>query len=223
MQKIMFNDKYGLTQAVLDGRKTMTRRTIKHRDSYEGREFGYYSYHPGTMAMSPNNNGQHFFVELLDSDESPYDTERHASSEFAVAEEVSIAMSYERLEHEARMKGSQYLLGDKLTKVPGFKNKMFVNANYMPHHILITSIRVEHLQDISDEDCLCEGIEVHQPITITDGSIPILGDADGYTFQCGELYKTPREAFAALIDKVSGKGTWESNPLVWVYSFKLID
>ena len=29
MKKIMFNDRYGLTQAVLDGRKTMTRRIIK--------------------------------------------------------------------------------------------------------------------------------------------------------------------------------------------------
>lgn len=29
MQKIMFNDKYGLTQAVLNGRKTQTRRIIK--------------------------------------------------------------------------------------------------------------------------------------------------------------------------------------------------
>ena len=30
MKKIMFNDKYGLTQAVLDGRKTMTRRICKY-------------------------------------------------------------------------------------------------------------------------------------------------------------------------------------------------
>lgn len=29
MKKIMFNDKYGLTQAVLDDRKTQTRRVIK--------------------------------------------------------------------------------------------------------------------------------------------------------------------------------------------------
>lgn len=33
---------------------------------------------------------------------------------------------------------------------------------------------------------------------------------------------TPREAFAALIDKVSGKGTWESNPYVWAYEFELM-
>ena len=35
-------------------------------------------------------------------------------------------------------------------------------------------------------------------------------------------FDTPREAFAALIDKVSGKGTWESNPYVWVYEFELM-
>lgn len=31
MKKIMFNDKYSLTQAVLDGRKTMTRRISKEQ------------------------------------------------------------------------------------------------------------------------------------------------------------------------------------------------
>ena len=30
-------------------------------------------------------------------------------------------------------------------------------------------------------------------------------------------------AFAALIDKVSGKGTWKKNPWVFAYSFELID
>lgn len=31
-----------------------------------------------------------------------------------------------------------------------------------------------------------------------------------------------REAFAALIDKVSGRGTWASNPWVVVYEFELM-
>lgn len=34
--------------------------------------------------------------------------------------------------------------------------------------------------------------------------------------------KTAKEAYAALIDKISGKGTWESNPYVFVYEFELI-
>lgn len=42
MKKIMFNDKYGLTQAVLEGRKTQTRRMLnptmffQRLETYEG-------------------------------------------------------------------------------------------------------------------------------------------------------------------------------------------
>ena len=40
----------------------------------------------------------------------------------------------------------------------GYRNKMFVKAEYMPYSIRIININVERLQDISDEDCLREGI-----------------------------------------------------------------
>lgn len=87
----------------------------------------------------------------------------------------------------------------------------------MPHQIRITAVRVERLQDISDEDCLKEGIS------------PMIVGCEYYVFTLIDTekgrfldYKTPREAYAALIDKVSGKGTWESNPYVFVYDFELI-
>ena len=34
---------------------------------------------------------------------------------------------------------------------------------------------------------------------------------------------TPKEAYAALIDKINGKNTWDSNPFVWVYDFEFIN
>lgn len=37
------------------------------------------------------------------------------------------------------------------------------------------------------------------------------------------VYLTPREAFAALIDSISGKGTFNSNPYVFAYEFELVD
>lgn len=37
-----------------------------------------------------------------------------------------------------------------------------------------------------------------------------------------QKYMKPREAYASLIDKVSGKGTWDSNPYVFVYDFELV-
>lgn len=95
----------------------------------------------------------------------------------------------------------------------GWTNKMFVKAELMHHHIRITNVRAEMLQDISDEDCLREGI-----LPITD-----MHDITNYYFGESDEYYTPREAFAALIDKVGGRGTWESNPFVFVYSFELVD
>lgn len=107
---------------------------------------------------------------------------------------------------------------DKLTHTKGWSNAMFTKADLMPHHIKITSIKIERLQDISDEDCFKEGIYKGQ-----------CGSADTHFMDVyyykGDIqpYCTPRGAFAELIDKVSGKGTWESNPYVFVYEFELVD
>ena len=98
---------------------------------------------------------------------------------------------------------------------------MFVKADLMPHHIEITDIKVERLQDISDEDCMKEGIYRLDSANGNGGiAYSFVGASDKKHIG---LYNTPRDAFSALIDKVSGKGTWESNPYVWVYEFKLFD
>lgn len=95
----------------------------------------------------------------------------------------------------------------------GWKNKMFVRADLMPHQIRITGVRVERLQDISDEDCLREGVNGES----------IFDDNDYCTVQgIQPWFNSPRDAFAALIDKVSKKGTWEENPWVFVYEFELV-
>lgn len=98
----------------------------------------------------------------------------------------------------------------------GWDNKMFVRADLMPHQIRITNVRVERLQDISDEDCLKEGIE-----TFFYGNCKF--PPDGYTFDGGKShFNTPRETFAHLINKVSRKDVWSENPYVFVYDFELV-
>lgn len=100
---------------------------------------------------------------------------------------------------------------------PDWTNKMFVKADLMPRHIEFTDRKVERLQDISDEDCLKEGI-------YEDSGDDEFPPSIFYEFEGNKDngFDTPREAFAALIDKVSGKGTWESNPYVWAYEFELM-
>ena len=91
-----------------------------------------------------------------------------------------------------------------------WKNKLFMPEKYARYFIEITDVRCEKLQDISDKDCMKEGIYRFE---------------DGYTWheinQAFYTWITPQEAYAALTDKINGKETWESNPYVWVYDFVL--
>ncbi|HIT83295.1 MAG TPA: hypothetical protein IAA99_03745 [Candidatus Avibacteroides faecavium] len=104
----------------------------------------------------------------------------------------------------------------------GWDNKMFVRADLMPHQIRITDVRVERLQDISDEDCLKEGVVKDTCKTYFNG-YTVKFSLDQYNnILSSEWFRTPREAFAHLINKASKKGTWESNPYVFVYDFELV-
>lgn len=99
----------------------------------------------------------------------------------------------------------------------GWLNKMFVKADLMIFRIRITNINAERLQDVSDEDCFKEGIEFcYNAKHFYVNYNPTIGSRIW-------LAETPRKAFAALIDQISGKGTWDSNPYVFVYEFELVD
>lgn len=220
MKKIMFNDKYGLTQAVLEGRKTMTRRIIKCPETYKGR--------PVKGLRITGAKDIRLAVEMLVYNEECDDfVPMYIQPRYEIGEVIAVAQSYESLGMNPEI-----ALNDKdgigfYTKTkfaPGWKNKMFVRADLMPHHIRITNIKIERLQDISDEDCLREGVELNTRQYECDGTKYYCVRGLGYWRAIGcTNFNTPREAFAALIDKVSGKGTWLKNPYVFCYSFKLID
>ena len=178
----MFNDKYGLTRAVLEGRKTMTRRIIPDNLLRLANEY----------VQKVHGTGHDFLDCLLE----------HAH--YKAGEIVAVAQSYKDLGHP------DFLMGDRA----GWNNKMFVSALMCYHQIRITHIRIERLQDISDKDCEREGLEW---INRSPGIYK------RWTFKGVSCdYETRREAFAALIDKVSGNGTWKRNPWVFVYEFVLV-
>lgn len=171
MKKIMFSDAFCLTQAVLSGAKTMTRRVL--RDNV------------------PLGNWE--------------ETAKHLP--YKVGDIVAIAQSYKEVYPNADFE----MVGDGfMTESAGWANKMFVKAELMPHHIRITDVKVEHLQNISDDDVLKEGVFKLAVKCFLPSGI-------------AKIFTSAREAFAYLIDKISGKGTWENNPFVAAYSFELVD
>lgn len=100
----------------------------------------------------------------------------------------------------------------------GWLNKLFMPESAARVFIEITDVRAERLQDISEEDCIKEGI-FYAPVQILswiEELTPMW--SNGFN-----LYETPQKAYAALIDHINGKGTWSSNPLVYVYGFKKYD
>ena len=215
MKKIMFNDKYGLTQAVLDGRKTQTRRIITHPKTFHGKDVcGFYVYKRVTDGVITE-------ACMYDENEISID-EGQILPKYMVGEVVAVAQSMCDVYAEWDMihsgKDTKSLM-KKFGGSPCFNNKMFVRASEMPHQIRITNVQLQKLQDISDEDCSKEGIikKWHAPACKDYYYVP------GIEVKSVEdVHDTPQEAFAQLIDKVSGKGTWDSNPYVWVYDFELI-
>lgn len=224
MKKIMFNDKYSLTQAVLDGRKTMTRRALTDRKLH------YWKYScpdmvivkvPESNKIKPGDDNTYFGIKEKISDGYYCDT---IVSPYKVGEVVAIAQSYKdssydpnALDRDPKDLGIRGFMRDSA----GWNNKMFVKSYACKHHIKITNVKVERLQDISDEDCLKEGIYRLDSANGNSGIAYSFAGASDKKYI--GLYDTPHEAFATLINKVSDKGTWERNPFVWVYEFKLFD
>lgn len=216
MKKIMFNDKFGLTQAVLEGRKTMTRRIIRP-ETYKGQ--------PVRGFRVTGSKDIRLSVEMLVYDGDCDDfVPMYIQPKYELGEVVAVAQSYMDVDRFHRKgRNAAYLeyldsILPELKLYPGWGNKMFVKADLMPHHIEITGIKVERLQDISDEDCMKEGI-IHA-YTDNDG-IKIYHTP--HTKRGYLSTDIPQQAFEFLINKVSGKGTWESNPFVFAYEFVLFD
>ena len=204
MKKIMFNDRYGLTTAVLEGRKTMTRRAVSEKLLE-----AYYDYDDYVCAVAPRD------IPCTREYEQEFFLRR---SPFEVGEVVAVAQSYKDVMEARGESGVSHLVAKA-----GYKNKMFVRAELMPHMIRITGIRVERLRDITEEDCLREGIYKRDPAPGVQAlfAYDTTQDQDGHMLAT-TWYTTARGAFSGLIDKVSGKGTWGDNPWVFVYEFELI-
>lgn len=137
---------------------------------------------------------------------------------YKVGDIVAIAQNYKEVYPNADF---EMVDGNFMTESAGWTNKMFVRADLMPRHIEFTDVKAERLQDISDEDCLREGIRYYH------SSDKRWSNNSGYGYHIPKnglhLFDTPYEAFANLFERISGKGTWESNLWVAAYEFKLID
>jgi hypothetical protein len=207
-----------MVKAILDGKKSMTRRIVKPQppegawrifdslDCYEGEGWAFqYSVEivPG-LIHNP-------IFKLPHNGNCPYGK---------VGDILWVRETWLRLFGTYHYKADQRETDELCRKDFGIKWKPSI---HMPRkacriRLKITDIRIERLQDISEEDARAEGItsywaEPHRDVAPFIGVSKELGE---------DLCPTRYEAFQQLwnhINKDRGHG-WDQNDWVWVVSFE---
>ena len=196
MKGIMFTE--AMFHATVEGRKTMTRRIIN----------------PQPICLDGRCNGKDIGNPVGEKGLIP---PRYKLGETVYLKEPYYITNYLGGIMDSEWKKSiKYKYGTKYENYTWeWSKKRTIPAKYARYFIEITGVRCERLQNISDEDCVREGLIQRTTTNIESMCFP-------FTFDNKNYYAIRQEAYAALIDSINGKGTWDSNPWVWVYDYKLI-
>lgn len=222
-----------MARALLDGRKTQTRRVLNPQPPADMGLVGIYA--PKLTAV--------FGYETPDADHKV--TLRYMPGDrLYVREAWRVDKTFNDIAPRflAPMASIHYEADGTATNSIAHLNAMtgkFRQGMHMPRWasrltLTVTDVRVQQLQEISEEDAIAEGIHVQrlaewaaQGVYVGEGNKPILMDADDPSVvymtaadaDCG--WKTAREAYAELWDDLNearGYG-WDANPWVAAVSF----
>ena len=154
-------------------------------------------------------------------------SERYSDIYNQIEDEEGLAAAIDFAQRVLAAHGKDTRDASKAASLAGWNNKMYVKADLMPTHIVITDRKEQHIQDITDEECLLEGIRSERmPKGYQPTAYTFYGSTEGRD-QEQVYYESPTLAFAALINRLSkridGKPFWDANPEVYAYTFKVVD
>ena len=229
-----------MVQAILEGRKTMTRRIIKPQPIDNTEEDGNF--------FEGNHKG---YVKV---DGHPYwrDQFVHEFSKKQVGDVLWVKQSFtvldwwdEDMAVEIRYEDAKsalcYLDDDEWKKFEKWKDKsgkkssLFMFKSMSSIWLEITGIRVERLQDISPGDACCEGIEYWNIDWDALEGGELQADFKNYTWtekkeadpnyedRWFPTFANPIDSFRTLWQSINGADSWSANPWVWVISFRKIE
>lgn len=196
--------------ALLENRKTKTRRIIKPQPEMQDFGVGGEAYafvkgkhkvYNGFIAIGINafNKGETHNI-------CPYGH---------VRDQLWIKETFAYTDHTVNIKpGYVYRATDPdWSTLKGFKwtPSIFCTRKASRITLEITNVRVERLNEISEEDAAAEGVTIRQVETGVE--------------HCGikeMMPESPVDAYARLWEQINGKGSWSANPFVWAISFKRI-
>lgn len=208
----MFNQHFGLESATISGCKQLTHRRLRC------------DVKPLLVNGQMTPNVENYLIQKY--------------SRYKVGSRVAVRQSYETIYNWMRRHGANepqlidyHLLHRDLQ---GWGNKMFVSNIEMPFQIEITNIRIERLQDISDADCIREGIHAveidvsgipNERFYYVPGIRPKGKRQPTWELTNGEKvikFRSPRDAFHALITRCISPYAWIHNDWQLVYTYRCL-
>lgn len=200
-----------MVRAILEGRKTQTRRTVKLADSWD---------------VFPNYAGECWPVRKRGNE-----LQRMRCPYGQVGDRLWVRETWMPFDEDHRIGECWHAYRADTTEEGEEIRKEYIRAGYkyqwrpsihMPRWasritLKIFDIRVERLQSISNDDCVAEGITANgKGVRMSDGSYAQAGRFEAKS-------STVRQLYSELWETINGPGSWSANPWVWVVSFRRVE
>ena len=191
-----------MVRAILNGTKTQTRRAVKgrHIDAAPPACFFQWLRERCTYGQP----GDRLWVrEAFMHEPADYCWEASVSIPCRPAETVY------RADHDGDTRGA------------GWKPSIHMPRALSRITLEITGVRVERLQDISDTDCIAEGIE--RPEDMSKEAVEAMDIWPiGAERECFNALNQPVHQYRRLWERINGPVSWAANPWVWVIEFRRV-
>ena len=214
-----------MVRAILEGRKTQTRRVVKHFDWFEG-----HLIHSCLGAVRKGEISR--YEDLISSRDggiqrrcphgSPGDRLWVRESFLCFGSSDSITPPVPRacqIRYKADEGPATWIPMplDAKQPTPSLKGKPSIHMPRWVSRITleIVSVRVERLQDITEADAIAEGVEVTPVADLASRVLQFQGK--------GVQVAAAVVAYAHLWETINGPGSWKANPWVWVVEFKRVE
>lgn len=194
-----------MVQAILEGRKTMTRRIVKnHSELIEE-----------VIAVPRYMNLEEYWGQFRITWESGDD----AFIECPYGKPGDILWVRETWAKD--IYGKTFSLKAHGHRLPGgskWKPSIHMAKDLAQLWLQITDIRAERIEEISEADCKAEGILRGKSVSGMQSNLYF----KNYLTSPAEFITDPKESFKSLWVSINGFDSWEDNPWVWVVSFKVL-
>lgn len=230
---MIFNDE--MVRAVLEGRKTQTRRIIQERHLYGGgREPGNWPVHmpegeEGEKARlwAANNSPFGTVGDRLWVRETWSDVNLEGAPAVAYRADGGVRPIAEDDGDEADPKLEKYWFANWYPDLISGTEGRWRPSIHMPRWasritLEITGVRVERLNSINYRDAVREGL-VQEEYNWHSSEYPLDDIAFRASSESKRRYSSPQECFKDLWQSIYGEESWQANPWVWVIEFKRVE